>query len=39
MGLYGTTSNQEIAGYHMSGDIEYAGQLNKGFKRPEDEEE
>ncbi|SET40166.1 hypothetical protein SAMN05216389_110122 [Oceanobacillus limi] len=33
MGLYGTTSNQEIAGYKMSGDIENAGQLDKGFKK------
>lgn len=33
MGLYGTTSNVEIAGYQMSGDIENAGQLDKGFKK------
>lgn len=37
MGLYGTTSNEEIAGYQTSGDIENAGQLDKGFKRPEGE--
>lgn len=37
MGLYGTTSNEEIAGYRASGDIENAGRLDKGFKRPEDE--
>ncbi|MFD2046680.1 hypothetical protein ACFSTA_20690 [Ornithinibacillus salinisoli] len=35
MGLYGTTSNEEIAGYKMSGDIENAGQLDKGFKKEE----
>ncbi|MBO1005482.1 hypothetical protein ACFSKI_07150 [Pseudogracilibacillus auburnensis] len=35
IGLYGTTSNEEIAGYQTSGDIENAGQLDKGFKRPE----
>lgn len=34
MGLYGTTSNKEIAGYEISGDIENAGQLDKGFKSP-----
>lgn len=33
MGLYGTTSNMEVAGYEMSGDIENAGQLDKGFKK------
>ncbi|MBB6452411.1 hypothetical protein HNQ94_000856 [Salirhabdus euzebyi] len=33
MGLYGTTGNVEIEGYEMSGDIENAGQLDKGFKR------
>lgn len=32
MGLYGTTSNTEIAGYVATGDIENAGQLDKGFK-------
>jgi len=37
MGLYGTTSNKEIAGYKTSGDIENAGQLDKGFKSPEGE--
>ncbi|MEN1970173.1 hypothetical protein WMZ97_19135 [Lentibacillus sp. N15] len=35
MGFYGTTSNMEIAGYKASGDIENAGRLDKGFKRPE----
>lgn len=30
LGLYGTTSNTEIAGYRTSGDIENAGNL-KGF--------
>jgi len=34
MGIYGSTSNREIAGYETSGDIENAGNL-KGFKRPE----
>lgn len=34
MGLYGTTSNVEIAGYEATGDIENAGQL-KGFKKEE----
>lgn len=33
MGLYGTTSNTEIAGYIATGDIENAGQLDKGFKK------
>ncbi|PYZ94987.1 hypothetical protein CR194_05580 [Salipaludibacillus keqinensis] len=33
MSLYGTTSNMEVEGYEMSGDIENAGQLDKGFKR------
>ncbi|MDY0406803.1 hypothetical protein P5G51_016850 [Virgibacillus sp. 179-BFC.A HS] len=37
MGFYGTTSNEEVAGYRASGDIENAGRLDKGFKRPEDE--
>ncbi|WP_106497292.1 hypothetical protein [Lentibacillus sp. Marseille-P4043] len=35
MGLYGTTSNMEIAGYETSGDIENAGKLDKGFKKGE----
>ncbi|MUK88487.1 hypothetical protein GMD78_08790 [Ornithinibacillus sp. L9] len=35
MGLYGTTSNQEIAGYKATGDIENAGQLDKGFQKEE----
>lgn len=35
MEIFGTTSNKEIAGYQASGDIENAGQLDKGFKRPE----
>lgn len=38
MGVFGTTSNEEIAGYRSSGDIENAGQVEKGFKRPEEEE-
>ncbi|WP_249871804.1 hypothetical protein [Oceanobacillus saliphilus] len=38
MGLYGTTSNTEIAGYMASGDIENAGRLDKGFKKVEDED-
>lgn len=33
MGLYGTTSNEEVAGYRASGDIENAGQLDKGFQK------
>jgi hypothetical protein len=33
MGLYGTTGNVEVEGYSMSGDIENAGQLDKGFKK------
>lgn len=32
MALYGTTGNVEIEGYEMSGDIENAGRLDKGFK-------
>lgn len=35
MGFYGTTGNLEVEGYEMSGDIENAGQLDKGFKRKE----
>jgi hypothetical protein len=35
MGFYGTTGNVEVAGYSMSGDIENAGQLDKGFKKEE----
>jgi hypothetical protein len=38
MGLYGTTSNKEIAGYTASGDIENAGRLDKGFQKMEDED-
>ncbi|WP_085992876.1 hypothetical protein [Oceanobacillus senegalensis] len=38
MGLYGTTSNTEIAGYKTSGDIENAGQLDKGFERVEEDD-
>ncbi|MFD2922894.1 hypothetical protein [Halobacillus naozhouensis] len=38
MGLYGTTSNTEIAGYKASGDIENAGRLDKGFKKNEGED-
>lgn len=37
MGLYGTTSNTEIAGYMATGDIENAGQIDKGFKKLNDE--
>lgn len=37
MGFYGTASNKEIAGYKTSGDIENAGNLEKGFKSPEGE--
>jgi hypothetical protein len=33
MGLYGTTSNEEVAGYRASGDIENSGQLDKGFQK------
>ncbi|WP_280770829.1 hypothetical protein [Salipaludibacillus daqingensis] len=33
MRIYGTTSNVEVEGYKMSGDIENAGQLDKGFER------
>ncbi|WP_077624497.1 hypothetical protein [Sediminibacillus massiliensis] len=33
MGLYGTTSSEEVAGYKASGDIENAGNLDKGFKK------
>lgn len=38
MGLYGTTSNAEVAGYKTSGDIENAGQLDKGFQKVEEED-
>ncbi|RLL44838.1 hypothetical protein D8M04_08105 [Oceanobacillus piezotolerans] len=38
MGLYGTTSNTEIAGYMASGDIENAGRLDKGFKKVEEDD-
>ena len=38
MGLYGTTSNTEIAGYKASGDIENAGRLDKGFQKVEDDD-
>ncbi|RTQ86532.1 hypothetical protein [Lysinibacillus telephonicus] len=38
MGLYGTTSNTEIAGYKVSGDIENAGRLDKGFQKIEDDD-
>ncbi|WP_087973149.1 hypothetical protein [Oceanobacillus rekensis] len=38
MGLYGTTSNTEIAGYKASGDIENAGRLDKGFQKVEEED-
>ncbi|HET7580229.1 MAG TPA: hypothetical protein VFK33_13205 [Bacillales bacterium] len=33
MGIYGTTGNVEVEGYSMSGDIENAGQLDKGYKK------
>ncbi len=33
-GLYGTTSNEEVAGFKTSGDIENAGQIDKEFERP-----
>ncbi|WP_085521221.1 hypothetical protein [Tuberibacillus sp. Marseille-P3662] len=33
MGLYGTTANIEVEGYNMSGDIENAGHLDKGYKK------
>jgi|GEM_PF-977225 len=36
MGIFGTTSNEEVAGYKTSGDLENAGQVEKGFKRPKD---
>jgi len=36
MGFFGTTSNEEIAGYQSSGDIENAGKVEKGFEGPED---
>ncbi|SFA83915.1 hypothetical protein SAMN04488072_102232 [Lentibacillus halodurans] len=35
MGLYGTTGNTEVEGYSMSGDIENAGNLDKGFNKAE----
>ncbi len=38
MGLYGTTSNTEIAGYKVSGDIENAGRLDKGFQKVEEDD-
>ncbi|MRG87815.1 hypothetical protein GH754_16240 [Salinibacillus xinjiangensis] len=34
MGLYGTTSDEELAGYKASGDIENAGNLEH-FKKEE----
>lgn len=36
MDLFGTTSNAPVGGYKASGDIENAGQLDKGFKKVED---
>ena len=33
IGLYGTTSNTEIAGYMTTGNIENAGQIDNGFKK------
>ncbi|UOQ94924.1 hypothetical protein MUO14_08360 [Halobacillus shinanisalinarum] len=38
MSLYGTTSNEEIAGYKASGDIENAGKLDKGYEKTEDKD-
>lgn len=38
MGLYGTTSNGEVAGYKASGDIENAGRLDKGFQKIEEQD-
>lgn len=38
MGLFGTTSNMEIAGYKASGDIENAGRLDKGFQKADDDD-
>ncbi|WP_158737602.1 hypothetical protein [Alteribacillus sp. YIM 98480] len=38
MGLYSNTSNTEIGGYKASGDIENAGQLDKGFQKVEEED-
>ncbi|RKQ33886.1 hypothetical protein [Oceanobacillus halophilus] len=37
MGLYGTTSNAEVAGYKATGDIENAGQADK-LQRVEEED-
>ncbi|MFD2759697.1 hypothetical protein [Lentibacillus juripiscarius] len=39
MGLYGTTSNEEIAGYKTSGDIENAGKPDKGFHEPKENDD
>lgn len=33
MGLYGTTGNVEVEGYSMSGNIENAGQPDKGYNK------
>ncbi|WP_053220199.1 hypothetical protein [Virgibacillus senegalensis] len=33
MGLYGTTSTEEVAGYQATGDIENAGKPEKGFRK------
>lgn len=33
MGLYGTTTNAEIAGYKATGDIENAGHPERGFQQ------
>lgn len=38
MDLFGTTSNAPVGGYKASGDIENAGQLDKGFQKVEDED-
>ncbi|QTM98858.1 hypothetical protein ERJ70_05825 [Sediminibacillus dalangtanensis] len=33
MGLYGTTSTEEVAGYQATGNIENAGKPEKGFRK------
>lgn len=38
MAIFGTTSNAEVGGYKTSGDIENAGQLDKGFQKVEEED-
>lgn len=34
--IFGTTSNKEIADYETSGNIENAGDIEKGYTSPED---